>query len=92
MLDTKNLSLAAHDCKKLKPRFVGPFEVVKLVGTMSYKLQLPATMKIHPVFHVSLLKPYSGTPIVPPAPIVIDGAEEYIVEAIVNHRTTRGRN
>jgi hypothetical protein len=36
-------------------------------------------MKVHPVFHVSLLKPYHGVPIVPPSPIIVDGEEEYIV-------------
>ena len=77
MLDTKNLQLASHECKKLKPRFVGPFKVVKQVGAVSYKLELPTTIKVHPVFHVSLLKVYNGTPLPPPAPIIVDGEEEY---------------
>ena len=46
-------------------------------------------MKVHPVFHVSLLKSYSGTPTAPPAPIVIDGEQEYIVDSIVTHRYSR---
>ena len=58
---------------------------------MSYKLALPDSMRVHPVFHVSLLKPYSGVPIVAPSPIVVDGEEEYVVRKIVNHRDTRGR-
>ena len=56
MLDTKNLSLAACKTKKLKPRFVGPFKVLRQVGLVSFKIALPDSMKVHPVFHVSLLK------------------------------------
>jgi len=91
MLDTKNLSIAACTTKKLKPRFVGPFKVLRQVGLASFKLALPDSMRVHPVFHVSLLKEYHGTPIAPPAPIVIDGAEEYVVADIISHRYSRGR-
>ncbi|GAA0147441.1 hypothetical protein LIER_07140 [Lithospermum erythrorhizon] len=44
--------------KGLTRRYEGPYEVVQKVGTRSYKLALPPHLKIHPVFHVSLLKPY----------------------------------
>ena len=47
-------------------------------------------MKVHPVFHVSLLKPYNGVPVPPPSPIEVDGEEEYIIHKIVNHRKIRG--
>ncbi|KAH9648372.1 Endonuclease [Citrus sinensis] len=38
--------------------YEGSFRVVRRVGNVSYQLQLPPRLKIHPVFHVSLLKPY----------------------------------
>ena len=38
----------------------GPFPVLKKVGKVSYKLQLPPKLKIYLVFHVSMLKPYHG--------------------------------
>ncbi|KAH9674643.1 Endonuclease [Citrus sinensis] len=44
--------------KGLVRRYEGPFRVVQRVGNVSYQLQLLPRLKIHPVCHVSLLKPY----------------------------------
>ena len=60
MLSTRNISLPSVQCKKLKPRYIGPYKIVKRVGRVSYKLDLPTSLKIHNVFHISLLKPYVG--------------------------------
>ncbi|XP_070004557.1 uncharacterized protein [Nicotiana sylvestris] len=44
---------------KLSPRFVGPFEVLRRVGEVAYKLALsPSLSGVHPVFHVSMLRRY----------------------------------
>ena len=49
-------SLAKRHNRKLSPRFYGPYEVIEKVGSAAYKLKLPEGTKVHPVFHVSLLK------------------------------------
>jgi hypothetical protein len=42
---------------KLAPRYVGPYQITKRIGSLAYQLTLPETMaEVHPVFHVSQLK------------------------------------
>ncbi|KAK9086078.1 hypothetical protein Sjap_026489 [Stephania japonica] len=42
---------------KLAPRYIGPFRVIARVGTVAYRLELPAELAgVHPVFHVSMLR------------------------------------
>ena len=46
--------------QKLQRKFVGPYKVIAQHGIVAYELELPATWRRHPVFHVSLLKRWSG--------------------------------
>nr|GEX23422.1 hypothetical protein [Tanacetum cinerariifolium] len=54
-------TLAKRASNKLAKRYYEPFEAVEGVGQVAYRLALPVDSKIHPVFHVSLLKLFSGS-------------------------------
>ena len=58
---------------------------------MAYELSLPPDWKIHPVFHISNMRRYVRSEEFshaekPPPPIMVDGEEEYEVEAILRHK------
>jgi hypothetical protein len=74
------------------PKWAGPFPVKRRIGHLAYELELPPSMKVHPVFHTSLLKPFhEARRYQPPAPVLdVDGEEAWEVEAVVGSRK-RGR-
>jgi hypothetical protein len=63
----KRSSLKLGNCAKLEARFCGTFEILERIGPIAYILALPASMTVHNVFHVSLLRKY-----IPDANHVID--------------------
>ena len=56
----KQSTLKQKGAEKLKPRFYGPYKVIKHVGEVAYELELPAGSRIHTIFHVSFLKKALG--------------------------------
>ena len=57
----KQMSLKkARKDDKLSPKYYGPYKVLKKIGTMAYKLELPVASWVHIVFHVSCLKKVIG--------------------------------
>ena len=89
----KNLR-TTRSSRKLDWKNMGPFPIKRVISPYAYELDLPETMKIHPVRHVSLLElaptdPLEGQHIPPPPPVIIEEMEEYAVEEILDSRVLR---
>ncbi|GFR52906.1 hypothetical protein Agub_g15551 [Astrephomene gubernaculifera] len=99
MLSTKNLRSRVTGPRKLLPRWVGPFPVVRMVGYAAVELRLPSDMRVHSTFHVSLVRPYreadESSPSVTkePGPVAwINNEPQYSVERILDYRLRRVRS
>jgi hypothetical protein len=95
-LKRKNIQ-TTRPSEKLDWKMLGPYTISERVGSRAYKLDLPPSVHIHPVFHISLLEPTSSsTPIpgqinTPPPPIEVEGEPEWEVEKILDSRIFRNR-
>jgi len=94
-LDGKNLRTTRPKAKLANKRH-GPFEVLEVLGPVTYKLKLPKKWLIHPVFHASLLKPYKETdahgPNFPGEPAdLLPEDTDYDVERILDSRKPRSK-
>jgi hypothetical protein len=83
----------ARPSKKLDYKRLSPFKVTKVINRNAYRLELPYSMKVHNVFHVSLLDRYIGPvpgqhPSDPPPAITAENPddEEWKVERVLNSR------
>ena len=77
---------------KLNYKRLGRFKVLRRVGLHAYLLELPAIIKIHLVFHISLLKPCNSDPLPGqvqaenPFLIIVDKNNKWEIEEILNSR------
>ncbi len=85
----------------VRSQYIGPFPVIRQIIPVTYELKLPSQYRIHPIFHVSLLKPNHspvlsvstepGTTDDPPLPIVLEDGTTYSVREILSSRHRGGR-
>ena len=95
LLSTKDLKwqMIERRSEKLTEWFIGPYRVKGIVSTNAIELELPSSIKIHPVVNVSqvwLYKPQvKGQKKTLPKPVIIGEEKEFKVEKILNKRVVR---
>jgi len=67
---------------------LGPFTIEEKLTNDNYRLALPSSMRIHPIFHISLLEPTDNQEATD-APVAMD--DTYEVERILGKRTRKGK-
>ena len=92
-LEATHLKLP-HQGSKLNLKWYIPFKILNVISPVAFKLDLPVSWTIHPVFHASLLTPYvethaHGPNYSQPPPDLINDEEQYEVEQIRSHQHHR---
>ena len=81
--------------EKLTECFVGLYKVKRIIFSNVIELELPKSIKIHPVVNISRVRLYrpqvKGQKKIPPKQVIIEREEEFKVEKILNKRTVRGK-
>jgi len=98
LLSMKDLKyqMKGRQSEKLTEYFVGPYQVKGIILTNTIELDLPNSIKIHPVVNVSRVQRYKdqveGQKKEKLEPVVIEGEEEYEVKKILNKKKFRGKD
>ncbi|KAI4894775.1 hypothetical protein NFI96_013552 [Prochilodus magdalenae] len=87
----------SEGCRKLLPKYIGPFKIISKINDVAYKLELPPQYRVCSSFHVSLLKPVVPGPLdeatpetTPPAPVEVEGTPVYAVRRLLDSRRRGG--
>jgi len=76
--------------EKLTEHFVGPYKVKGIVSSNVIELELPKSIKIHPIVNISRVQLYKlqveEQKKIPPKLVIIEGEEEFKVKKILNKR------
>lgn len=75
----RQASVALRRNLKLATKYYGPFPIIQRIGSVAYKLQLPAEARIHPVFHVSQIKKQIGASHTPTPKLSIINSEGQVL-------------
>ena len=85
-----SMELMKRATKKLMEKFIGSYVVKNIVSENAVELELPASLRIHPVVNVRRIVKYreqvEGQKKIPPSPVEVDGKKEYEVEEILNRQ------
>jgi hypothetical protein len=57
-MNSKRSLLRLGSCLKLAVRYCGPFEILEKIGSVAYMFDFTTSMRVHNLFHISLLKKY----------------------------------
>jgi len=97
-LNIKNFRLPEGLSHKFLGPCAGPFKVLEKKLSDTYKLELPENLKVHPIFHVSLLKPVARDASRPdrehnsrPPSDLVHNEPEFEVEAMLKSRQLKGQ-
>ena len=88
-------SVVSRPYPKLSFKFFGPFEVLEKIGSAAYRLALPDHSLLHPVFHVSQLKPFTPnySPVYSELPQLVDlSVHDLHPERVLDRRLVKKGN
>ncbi|SNX83759.1 uncharacterized protein MEPE_02467 [Melanopsichium pennsylvanicum] len=94
LLHTKHLR-SDRPSHKLSNPLAGPFKVDEVISDRAYRLLLPPSWKVHPVFHVQMLEPYPDgvreSSDAPQPTTLEDNYADFEVEGVLDSRRRAGR-
>jgi hypothetical protein len=95
MIDARNMK-TKRPSKRLDHKKICPVKLLKKIGTRAFSVELPTTIEVHNVFHVSLLEPYRKSKVAghhqpPPPTEEVEEEQNWEVESVANSRYNKKR-